>query len=403
LFRIIVETDLCGGQTGADDMKSQIKIGTVFGVELGLHYSWLVIALLITFSLAAQFHAENRNWSEAQVWAIAIITGVLFFACLFAHELSHAMVAKARGLPIHKITLFLLGGVAQIEREPSDAKTEFWMAIVGPFTSGVLGLILLALAWLSGWVPRTSPATPGTALLVWLGYINLALAAFNMIPGFPLDGGRVLRAILWWGMGDAERSTRVAARVGQAIAVVFIGLGILRFFQGAGLGGLWIAFIGWFLLQAAGATYLQLQAGTLLRGLRVKDVMSTDYQSVDPNTSLQEFVHEQLLRTGRRCFLVVENDRLLGLITPNEVRAVEPQAWPHTSVREVMRSADKVHFVSRDMSAIEALETMGREDINQLPVMTDGRVEGIVTRAHVLQVLRSRAELEALSSLRRAA
>jgi Zn-dependent protease len=384
-------------------MKSQIKLGTVFGVELGLHYSWIVIALLIAFSLVAQFHAENRNWSEPLVWTIAIMTGVLFFACLFAHELSHAMVAKARGLPIHKITLFLLGGVAQIEREPSDAKTEFWMAIVGPFTSGILGLILLALAWASGWVPQTAPRTPGTALLVWLGYINLALGAFNMIPGFPLDGGRVLRAILWWGMGDAERSTRVAAGVGQVIAVLFIGFGILRFFQGAGLGGLWIAFIGWFLLQAAGATLMQAQAGTLLRGLRVKDVMATDYQSVDPNTSLHEFVHEQLLRTGRRCFFVVDNGRMLGLITPNEVREIDPKDWPLRRVGDVMRRAEKIHFISPNVPALEALETMGREDVHQLPVMSDGRIAGIVTRAHILQVLRSRSELASFTGRPRAA
>ncbi len=384
-------------------MKSQIKLGTVFGVELGLHYSWLVIALLITFSLGAQFHAVNHNWSEALVWSTAILTGVLFFACLFAHELSHAVVAKARGIPVHKITLFLLGGVAQIEKEASNPKTEFWMAIVGPITSGVLGLVLLALAWVSGWVPQTSPATPGIALLVWLGYINLALGAFNMIPGFPLDGGRVLRAILWWAMDDAERATRAAARVGQLIAVLFIAFGILRFFQGAGLGGLWIAFIGWFLLQAAGATYMQVQVGRLLRGLRVKDVMSTDHYTVDPDLSLQEFVHEQLLRTGRRCFLVVKDGRLLGLITANEVRAVEPQTWSYTAVRNVMRPADKVHFVSREMPALEALEIMGREDVNQLPVMSDGRVEGIVSRAHVLQILRSRAELKLTPSLPRAA
>jgi len=384
-------------------MKSQIKLGAVFGVELGLHYSWLVIALLITFSLVAQFHAVNRDWSDAVVWSTAIITGVLFFACLFAHELSHAVVAKAHGIPVHKITLFLLGGVAQIEKDATDPKTEFWMAIVGPITSGILGLAMLGLARLSGWTPWTSATTPGTALLVWLGYINLALGAFNMIPGFPLDGGRVLHAILWWAMDDAERSTRTAAIVGQIIAVFFIGFGILRFFQGAGLGGLWIAFIGWFLLQAAGATYMQVKTGTLLRGLRVKDVMSTDSYAVDPELSVQEFVNEHLLRTGRRCFLVVQDGHLLGLITPNEVRTVEQRAWPFTPVRSVMRSADEVHFVSRDMPAMEALETMGREDVNQLPVMSDGRVEGIVSRAHLLQVLRSRAELKLPPSLPRTA
>jgi Zn-dependent protease/CBS domain-containing protein len=375
-------------------MQSQIKLGTVFGVELGLHYSWLVIALLITFSLVAQFHAVNRNWSQGLVWGIAILTGVLFFACLFAHELSHALVAKARGIPIHKITLFLLGGVAQVEKEATDAKTEFWMAIAGPVTSAVLGVILFTLAYLSGWTPWLSPATPGIALLVWLGYINLALAAFNMIPGFPLDGGRVLRAILWGVMDNMERATRIAARVGQVIAVLFITWGIFQFFRGAGLGGLWMAFIGWFLLQAAGATYMQIEAGTLLRGLRVQDVMSRDFAAIDPDLSLQTFVHEHLLRTGRRCFLVVREGGLLGIITPNEVRSVDTQMWLTTRVGDVMRSADKIHFVGPDVRAMDALEMMGREDVNQLPVVSNGRIEGIVTRGHLMQVLRSRAELK---------
>jgi Zn-dependent protease/predicted transcriptional regulator len=384
-------------------MKSQIKLGTVFGVELGLHYSWLVIAVLIMFSLVAQFHAVNRAWSDALVWSTAVITSVLFFACLFAHELSHALVAKASGIPVHKITLFLLGGVAQIEKEASDASTEFWIALVGPVTSAVLGLILLALAWLLAWVPWGSAATPGTALLVWLGYINLGLAAFNMIPGFPLDGGRVLHAILWWAMGDAERSTRAAAVVGQIIAVLFIGFGILRFFQGAGLGGLWIAFIGWFLLQAAGASYMQARARTLLHGLQVRDVMSTDYESVDPNVSLQEFVNKRLLPSGRRCFLVMQESRLLGLITLREVRAVDAQAWPDTRVSEVMHSGTKIHTVSRNVPLAEALEIMAREDVNQLPVVSNGIVEGVVSRAHILQVVRSRAELRFPPSLPRTA
>ena len=384
-------------------MKSQIKLGTVFGVELGLHYSWFVIAVLIMFSLVAQFHAVNRAWSQALVWSTAAITSVLFFASLFAHELSHAMVAKASGIPVHKITLFLLGGVAQIEKEASHASTEFWLALVGPVTSGVLGLILLALAWLWGWVPWGSAATPGTALLVWLGYINLGLAAFNMIPGFPLDGGRVLHAILWWVMDDAERSTRAAAIVGQIIAVLFIGFGILRFFQGAGLGGLWIAFIGWFLLQAAGASYMQAQARTLLQGVQVRDAMSADYESVDPNVSLQEFVHQRLLPSGQKCFLVMQESRLLGLITLREVRAVDAQAWPDTSVGEVMHSGTEIHTVSRNMPLAEALEIMAREDINQLPVVSNGIVEGVVTRAHILHVVRSRAELRLPPSLPRTA
>jgi Zn-dependent protease/predicted transcriptional regulator len=384
-------------------MKSQIKLGTVFGVELGLHYSWLVIALLITFSLVGEFHAANANWSEATVWSTAILTGFLFFACLFAHELSHALVAKARGLPIHKITLFLLGGVAQMEKEAADPKTEFWMAIAGPLMSAGLGFGLLALADVSGWAPRTSAQTPGIALLVWLGYINLALAAFNMIPGFPLDGGRVLRAILWWVMGNVERATRAAARVGQVIAVLFIGFGIFRFFEGAGLGGLWLAFIGWFLLQAASATYLQVRTGTLLTGLRVKDLMSPNYETLSPNLSLKEFVQDHVMRSGRRCFLVMENGLFLGMITPNEVRGVEPRLWPFKQVSDVMLRADKIHFVAPEMPALGALETMSREDVHQLPVMDSNKIVGIVSRAHILQVLQSRSELPEVPQLPRAA
>jgi len=384
-------------------MRSQIKLGTIFGVELGLHYSWLVIALLITLSLVGQFHATNQDWSDTIVWATAILTGLLFFACLYAHELSHALVARARGLPIHKITLFLLGGVAQMEKEAADPKTEFWMAIAGPITSSVLGVLLLGLARLAGWTPPASPLTPGTALLVWLGYINLALAAFNMIPGFPLDGGRVLRAILWWAMGDVERSTRAAARVGQLIAALFIAFGVFRFFQGAGLGGLWLAFIGWFLLQASSATYLQIRTGSLLSGLSVKDLMSPTFETVDPHISLYDFVNQQLMRTGKRCFLVMENGHLLGMVTPKEVRQVEPSRWPHKQVIDVMRPVSQIHFVAPDTAAKEALEIMGREDVHQLPVISNGKVVGIVSRAHILEVLQSRSELSKVSHMPRAA
>ena len=179
-------------------MKSQIKIGTVFGVELGLHYSWFVIALLIAFSLASHFHAVDPFWSDATVWTASIITAILFFAALILHELSHAMVAKARGLPIHEITLFLLGGAAQIESEPTDASTEFWMAIGRSHHQRGSGLCFAGdcrRLWLE---PRQAPPNPALAVLVWLGYINVMLAVFNLIPGYPLDGGRVLHAIVWW-------------------------------------------------------------------------------------------------------------------------------------------------------------------------------------------------------------
>lgn len=366
-------------------MKSHIKIAKVFGVELGLHYSWLIIALLITFSLGGEFYATNPQWGTAVIWAAAIVTGILFFACLFAHELSHALVAKSRGIPIRHITLFLLGGMAQIEGEPTSAGAEFWMAIVGPITSGVIGAILLEIARLLG-TAGGEAATPGIAILLWLGYINLALAAFNMIPGFPLDGGRVLRAIVWWISKDARKSTVIAARVGQAVAFLFIVYGIYRLFAGSTVGGIWIAFIGWFLMQAAGASLTQARAGSLLAHLRVRDLMSTDCTPVAPDTRLDQLI-SQVLRTGTRCFIVVEDSRMLGLVSSHEVQAVPSASWPNTRVGDIMRPAGQVRSVTPDTSAFAALQTMVSQEVNDLPVVDDGRFAGIVSRAQIVQSL----------------
>ena len=376
-------------------MKSQIRLVRLFGVELGLHYSWLVIAVLIVFSLGAHFHEIHPEWSDAVVWGSAIITGVLFFVFLFAHELSHALVAKSRGLPIRRITLFALGGMAQIEKEPTRASTEFWMGIIGPITSLVIGVILLSVAHLIGWTPGVSPPTPPLAILVWLGYINLLLAAFNMIPGFPLDGGRVLRAIIWGITKEAERSTRIAARIGQLVGIGFILYGIYQFFTGAGFSGLWLAFIGWFLLNAAGASYLQTKANTLLRGVRVAQVMSHDCETVEGSIPLSDFVDHYLLHTGRRCFVVLDNGRPAGMITPGEVRQVSRDDWPRTSVRAAMKPLERLHAVTPDTPVMKAMELMAREDVNQLPVISNGHLEGIVSRAHILHLLQAHSELKA--------
>ena len=232
------------------------------------------------------------------------------------------------------ITLFaLLGGVSQTESEASDAKSEFRIAISGPLTSLAIGLALLGAARASAWVPGTEPSTAVTSVLVWLGYINLTLAVFNMIPGYPLDGGRVLRAIVWWITGDADRSTRLATQVGQAIAFFFILLGLFRFFVGANFGGLWLAFIGWFLLHASCSSYAQVELMAGLRNRRVADIMEPDYFTVEGHISLQHPVDDFVLPTGRRCFIVVDNDRVSGLITTQESRKVSRDRWPQTSVK----------------------------------------------------------------------
>jgi hypothetical protein len=202
--------------------------------------------------------------------------------------------------------------VAQIEREAGEASTEFFMGIAGPIASMLIGVLCLALAWLVGWPLGTVPATPIIAMLMWLGYINLALGIFNLVPGFPLDGGRVLRGIIWWVTGDGLRATRIAARIGQIVAFAFIIIGILRFFGGAGIGGLWTAFIGWFLLDAAGASRAQIETSAVLRNVRAADVLERDCLVVDGHENLETFVNEYLLRTGKNCFLVQNGQGIRG-------------------------------------------------------------------------------------------
>jgi Zn-dependent protease/predicted transcriptional regulator len=376
-------------------MDAQIKLGRIFGVQVGLHYSWLIIALLVTLSLVGQFDAVNPGWGPGVIWTTAIITSLLFFISLLLHELSHAAVARSRGLPVRSITLFALGGVAQIEKEAENAKTEFWMAIVGPITSVVIGAVCLTLAWSLGWSPLNEPRTPPMAVLQWLGYINITLAFFNMIPGFPLDGGRVLRAIVWWITGDPARSTRIAAAVGQVVAFAFIIWGIVGFFGGRNFGGLWLILIGWFLLEAARASYAQVEVTESLRGVKVSNVMTRDWAVVDGRMNLQTFVDEHLLKTGQRFFVVEENGNVSGMLTPHEVKAVERSQWQSSTVSEVMRPLKSLHTVAPQTLVTKALEVMGREDLNQLPVVRNGHFEGIISRSHILRLLQTRAELRA--------
>ena len=374
-------------------MRSHIRLGRWFGIEVGLHYSWFLIALLIVMSLASQFQESHNEWGPGTIWAVSILTAILFFAALLTHEMSHALVARAHGLTTRAITLFALGGVAQIEKEPQDARTEFWVGIIGPITSAVIGVICLALALAVGWHWAGTPDTPLTAMLVWLGYINLMLAAFNLVPGFPLDGGRILRSIIWWVSGSGDRATQLASRIGQGVALVFIALGIFRFFGGAGFGGLWIAFIGWFLLQAATASYATQALSSGLRNVQVSDVMTRECTAVDGNTNVQEFVEHYVLPSGRRCFVVEQNGQILGLVTPHEIKTLDRQRWPYTTLYDVMRPLDQLHTVAPSTPIMEALETMGRDDVNQLPVVTNNHLDGVITRANVLQFLQTRAEL----------
>jgi Zn-dependent protease/CBS domain-containing protein len=376
-------------------LPASIRLGRVAGIPLGLHYSWFIIAALITLSLEARFRETHPESGAALVFGFSLLTAVLFFITLLAHELSHALVARARGIPVRSITLFALGGIANIVKDANTAATEFLVAVVGPLMSFAIGVGCVTLADSQGWSWRgAEPGVGWTAsVLGWLGSINIMLATFNLIPGYPLDGGRVLKSILWGIYRDGDRATRHAAVVGQIVAGLFIASGLVQFFLGAGFGGLWLAFIGWFLLLAAQSTHAQATVAQTLRDVRVADIMTDDCVMVDASTSVRTLVDDLLLRTGRRCAMVYHDYRVLGLVTPNEIRSVDRDRWHHLTVSDVMRPMGTLKTVSPGTSANEAFTTMAREDVNQLPVVDHGRLEGVVTRGQILQLLRSRSEL----------
>ena len=377
----------------AELLPATLRLGRVAGIPLGLHFSWLIIAGLITLSLAGHFRETHSAWSPATIWSVSALTALLFFATLLAHELSHALVARVHGLPVRSITLFALGGVAHIEKESSSAKTEFLVAIVGPITSLAIGFGCLAVAQNLGWTLDAGGAGVAGSVLGWLGSINIILAVFNLIPGYPLDGGRVLRAVLWAVYKDVGRATRNAARAGQVVAGLFIGWGLLQFAFGGGFGGLWLAVLGWFLMMAAQASAADVSLADTLRDVRVADIMANDCATIDAHATVDELVHQILMRTGRRCVLVTSAGRVVGLVTPQEVRGVDRDRWATAPVEDVMRPLGSLRLVEPETPAADALKTMTREDVNQLPVVQDGRLEGVVTRSHILRLLQSRNEL----------
>jgi Zn-dependent protease/CBS domain-containing protein len=371
-------------------MTASISLGRWFGVPVGLHYSWFIIAWLITLSLTGPFALLHPAWSTETVWALSLVTSALFFVCILLHELAHALGAQVSGVRVQGITLFALGGITHLEKDAASPSREFGIAIAGPIASILIGLVCRTVASTAGHISIAVAAVFG-----WLAYINIALALFNLIPGFPLDGGHVLRAIIWAGTHRVDRATRIAARVGQAVGGLFIAVGLFHVFTRGDFGGLWIAFIGWFLLEGAQATYLQARRSRGLRDVRVADVMARDCATVDAHTTLRRFVDDQLLRIAARCFAVSDDGRLLGLITPSDVKHVERDQWDDMTVSQAMRPIQTLHSINPDIPAGDALDVMDRENINQLPVVSDGQLKGVVTRSYLLNLLGHWRELEA--------
>jgi Zn-dependent protease/predicted transcriptional regulator len=369
-----------------------LLIGRILGIPIYVHASWVIIFVLITMSLAVQFTQQHPQWTAVQHWSVGISTSLLFFASVLFHELSHSVVARAYKIHVDSITLFVFGGVARIGREPSKAVQEFNIAVAGPIASLFLSAAFYGLTLFFPY------STMVGALAAWLSETNLALAVFNLLPGFPLDGGRIFRAIVWGVTKDFSRATKVAGTTGKLVAYGMIVFGAwLALSRGQWQSGLWLAFIGWFLLNAAQESVAQLAIRETLQGLRAADVMSSEVPTVPRDISLEDYSQE-VLRTGRRCHLVVTDDRLVGMMNVHTLNSVLREEWAHTSVQAVMIPREKILWASPDESLLGLLERLLAADVNQMPVVSGVQSEGaqiigMITRDSILRVVRTRAEL----------
>lgn len=370
-------------------------------------WSWVLIFLLLTWNLVAVFSRWHPDWSSLGALGVALCASLVFFVCVLMHELAHSAVAMRYGVRVRSITLFLFGGVSNIEREPPSARAEFFTAIAGPLTSVLLGVVFLLLASLVTPVPLTGASGPTEAwtmaarlgplatLLLWLGPINILIGLFNLIPGFPLDGGRILRSILWGATHDLRMATRGASAAGQAFGWLFIVAGIAMTFGvqlpvfGTGLiGGLWLAFIGWFLLGAATQATRRIALDDALAGLTVEQFMRRDSPTVGPDVLVDRLVHRHLLRGDERALPVTRPDgTLIGLVSFANVREVPPGDWASTRVGAIMRPFDSLCTTTPDQPLAKAFELLAQRNVAQLPVVADARLVGMLLRLDVTRWL----------------
>jgi Zn-dependent protease/CBS domain-containing protein len=365
-------------------VSGNINLGRIGGVQVRINWSWLVIFALIAWSLAdGVFPAQNPGLSDGTYIGMAIAAAVLFFASLLLHELGHAWQARREGLEIEGITLWLFGGVSEFKSGFPSAGAEFRIAIAGPLVSLVLGVVFVLIA-LAG----APSAVDGVA--AWLGYINLALLVFNLIPALPLDGGRVLRAALWRSRGDLGWATRIGTDIGRVFGYLFIGLGIAMFiFQGS-FSGAWLAFIGWFLLQAATAEARYIATEAALDGLRVRDLMTRDPVTVDGNLTVGQFMDEVARSRRFTTYPVLDSERPIGLLAFGSVAALPRSEWDSRRVRDVMLPLERVPQLTEEKTAIEALTALSSPTSNRGLVVQDGHLAGLLSITDLTRALELR-------------
>ena len=372
----------------AQSVPGSFRIGSLFGIEIRLHISWLVIFALVFFTLwQGEYRTSYPFWSQEKRLLVSVITALLFFGSIIAHELSHSLVARRFDMKVSSITLFLLGGVANLRQEPPTAKAEFFMASAGPAMSLLIGIIGLAIANVID-LAQTPSLQVVVAVAGYLGYINLALAAFNMIPGFPLDGGRVLRSVIWAVRHDRSKATPIAARGGQLVAGLFVLWGVVQFQEGGNALWFWPFLLAYFLYNAATQSLHQERVGTLAAGMRVGPLMNTAFTAADPRSTVANVVRDLMLPRHLRAVPVVNGHDFLGLVTTDDVRKIDHERWADTPVDQVMLPAAGLVKLGPEDDLMQALERF--TDSAVLPVVRDGRLVGLLDREAVANYIRMR-------------
>ncbi len=386
-------------QDAAEDRSTGIRLFELFGIEIRLDVSVALIFALIVFSLGTGVFPDwHPEWTAATAWTTALAAGVLFFVSLLAHELSHSLMARRYEIRVPRITLFLFGGVAEIEREAETPGAEFAIAIAGPIMSLLIGFacLWLAAALVGGEVLERVVANPdegmaevsatGTAL-IWLGSVNFMLAIFNMVPGFPLDGGRVFRALIWRFTGDYVLATRLAAQAGKLFGWAIMGLGFWNLFVWHALGGLWFVLIGWFLSHLATASYAQVQTQRLLGPLTVADVMRTRFETVPSSLMVSEFIEDYMLRSSQLLWPVVSGAETLGTVSFNQVAKLAPDARDTTQLADIAQPLAGDRVLDPETMAMEAAQRFTRPDDQPLAVVRGGEVVGLLRGSDVLKYM----------------
>ena len=368
-----------------------VTLGKFNGIRVGLDYSWFIIFVLVVYMLAVWFFPENfEDVSVAEAWLLSLLTAVLFFLSILLHEFAHAIAARKRDVEITEVILFIFGGLARMKKEPERARDEFVIAGAGPLCSFILGVVFLGTAFLSE--PFISEGLHG--VFWYIGYINILLVIFNLVPGFPLDGGRMMRAAIWHYTGNLRRSTRVVSIFGQVFAFFLMFIGVMVIFGGGIIAGVVWIFIGMFLLQSAKSGYYMVAMREGLSGIPVKDIMSDEPSYVHPDLSLRNLVNEHFFKNRFSCFPVMKQDEFLGLVEINQVKNVDREKWEFIKVSDIMTPKEELHIVHPDTDAYDAMMQMIDSRNGRLPVLDDDELVGIISRKDILQFVEFRETLQ---------